>query len=125
MIVIPENYLLIVHVRQFTWFLQSLNWVPVDKRTEQITQFLREDIDNFTKNGKSTIISTGDELHVLRLLRHVRETVNDIKLQPDNLEFWFDNPKDSTMMCILLRPDGDLSKMMPGGFFNQRASELF
>lgn len=123
--IIPDNYKLIVRVYQYTWFEKTLQSVPINKRAEQITQFLTKDIESFATEKQHTIIHTDEELHVLRLLRHVREEVNQIKLEPRNLEFWFDKPDGYDMDIINPTSDGDLEDRVPGGFFNQRAGELF
>lgn len=73
----------------------------------------------------SHTICTSSEMHVLRLLRHVREEVEGIKLAPKNLEFWFDSPDFSGMIKINPTEDGDLDKNVPGGFFTHREKELF
>lgn len=120
---IPGNYKLIVRIFQYTYCCtNTLYNAPERFRGNQITSFLREDITNFQE---VTTISTSSEMHVLRLLRHVREEVDGIKLKPENLEFWFDIPDSNDMIKINPTEDGDLDKNVPGGFFTHREKELF
>jgi hypothetical protein len=128
---IPNNYKLIVHVFQFSWKPRTLEWVPPNMRTAQITAFLREDIQNWISYPnlsvaiEPTTIFTDCELHILRLLRHVREEVDGIKLKPENLSVWFDHPDSLEMFNLRVDNDGDFMDHVPGGFFTLRGPELF
>lgn len=124
---VPDNYRLIVYVNQFSLPKNRLSFerVPTAKQPQQITDFLYADIRRFRSNSK--LISTlflSDELHVLRLLRHVRECVDKIKLSPENIEIFFDDPNSTEYIQNVIDKDGDLIYKVPGDFFN-RGPELF
>ncbi len=122
--IIPSDYRLIVEVYQFRAVLSDLRLVAVNDLTNQITDFLETDLTR-PRNGIDTRLQLNQELHILRLLRHVREEVDGIKLTPQNLQIWFDRPDGNDMVLIPVTEDGDLAGNVPGGFFTQRASELF
>lgn len=127
-IIVPDNYKLIVHVYQFQYKPQFFSRLPLGKQAKVITEYLKSDIELFV-NGwatkKTPVVITDYEMQVLRLLRHVREGVEGIKLTPSNLEFWFDNPDNFDMVMCRVTDDGDFLDQVPGGFFTQRAAELF
>ncbi len=96
--------------------------LPVSFQAQQIMDFLL----NCKRIGWTEItLVTTQEIHVLRLLRLVREEVDNLKLTTEELEFYFDSPDDREMVKILPTEDGDLAAQVPGGFFTARVPELF
>jgi hypothetical protein len=125
MIAIPDNFLLSVQVYQFHLVEPTLPPVILNNKAAQVTEYLRRLIGIFSYKDSPFILVTTDELHVLRLLRHVREEVDGIRLNKNQLIFAFDNPDDGSMVSISPTDDGELDQQVPGGFFTQRTSELF
>lgn len=124
---IPDNYKLIVYVNQFNFPKNKVSFerVPTAKQPQQITDFLHKDINRFRNNSKViSILFLVDEFHVLRLLRHVRECVDKIKLSPANIEIYFDDPNSSEYIKNEIDTGGDLLNKISGNFFN-RGPELF
>lgn len=92
------------------------------RQAGQVTEFLKR-----RAAGEPVgIIVTTSEMHVLRILRCIREEVDGVELSHDEVEFLFDSPGNpGELMQILPTQDGDLSANVPGGFFTFRAEELF
>lgn len=125
MIVVPDDFQVSVDVYQFSRpGIITLPFFPLSSCADQATEFLKNRIEVHKNGANLHVISGAHELQVLRLLRHIREEVNGIKLIPKNLVFYFDTPDNSSMIRIDPTEDGDLSSRVPGGFFNQRFVEL-
>ena len=123
MIIIPENLLIEVRIYQYRVPpVVSLPIFPLDNAANETTEWVK---DRLLKGVTRIVIFSPQEIQVLRLLRHVREEVDGIKLQPENLVFYFDKPDSHDMVTMYATPDGDLTGNVPGGFFTQRAAELF
>lgn len=78
------------------------------------------------------ILETHSEHLMLRLLRRIRETGENMssdnrKLSPDDLSIYFIEQKEDGISCYLIRvdEDGDFIDRWPRGFFGERAEELF
>ena len=85
------------------------------------------------ENKNTFLIETHSEHLILRLLRRVRETsvgeITDAKLalRPEDISVLFVRPgKDgSEVLNLPVTADGDFACPWPGGFFAERAQELF
>ncbi len=120
--IIPDDLLIEVDVYQYhVPGIITLPVFPLAEAANYATQWLKGEL---LKEKTHLVISGPQEIQVLRLLRHVREEVDGIKLKPHNLVFWFDMPDDSRMIKIEATQDGDLNKKVPGGFFSNRFAEL-
>lgn len=95
--------------------------VASEQKKKQATEWLRDWLDG-DEIGQ---FITSHEIHILRFLRHIREPLEGLpKLDPEMFEFWFDNPENNEMRRIDPTVDGDFVGRIPGGFFNDRFSEL-
>jgi hypothetical protein len=129
-IIVPDDYAVLVFVSQWHEIAPAhddvvLPQLPIGKQLNQITEWLKGDIGRWN-GGAYTTLALTSELHVLRLLRHVRETVDGIRLKPDQLRMYFDSvDEQDDYRRINVTDDGDLASPVAGGFFCQRLTELF
>jgi len=94
---------------------------PAEIHANQAVQVM-----DFIRSGRAGNIVTTQEIHVLRLLRLIREEVDGLRLSTASVRFYFDVPgKPGELMKIDPTEDGDLSARVPGGFFTARSVELF
>jgi len=97
------------------------------------------------EDGNTLIVETHSEHLILRILRRIRETTasecgewpDSLKkacpngIWPENVTVLYVNPppegsnEGSTVIVLPLTSDGDFSKPWPGGFFEERANEIF
>lgn len=76
------------------------------------------------------LIETHSEHLVLRLLRRIRESQSsskDTSLSPEQLSIVYLIPSSEGVIVkrLAVTPDGDFAQDWPGGFFDERDSELF
>lgn len=66
---IPSNYRLIIFVYQYSTCVESLKNCPASKQADQVTDFLKTDIENYCnntiENAGVTVLYTMQEMHVL------------------------------------------------------------
>jgi predicted ATPase len=90
-------------------------------------------IESALNQGNTFLIETHSEHLILRLLRRIRETTEGeleagkVPLRPSDVCVLFVEPGENGSRIIELpvTPDGDFSVPWPGGFFMERADELF
>jgi len=79
-------------------------------------------------------LETHSEHLILRVLRRIRESdeglhqLGNLKfLEPDDVSLLFIEPSDdgTSYLSIPITSEGDLERNVPGGFFAERADELF
>lgn len=94
---------------------------PPTLATKQANQVM-----DFLLSGRAGNITTTQEMHVLRILRLIREEIDGLRLDPELVRFFFDVPgKPFEIKEIQPTEDGDLASPVPGGFFTARMVELF
>lgn len=79
------------------------------------------------------LLETHSEHLILRLLRRIRESaggnteVTGIKVLPNDVQLLFVEPSQTgtTILELPITDEGDFEKNVPGGFFAERAKELF
>lgn len=90
-------------------------------------------IESAIGRGNTLIIETHSEHLILRLLRRIRETTEGelpdgkYALTPDQICVLYVEPGEqgSKIMKLPVTPDGDFRVSWPGGFFAERATEIF
>lgn len=90
-------------------------------------------ITSAREHENTFFIETHSEHLILRVLRRIRETENEedtgnsSKIYPDDVSLVYVEPtSDGTqILSIPITTEGDLEKNVPGGFFAERAKELF
>lgn len=101
---------------------ETLPHVCCGQQVAQVMDFVRRRI----AGEQPGHLVTTSEIHVLRLLRLIREEVDGIRLEPYELVFMFDvQDKPGEFVEALPTTDGDLQQKVPGNFFWQRGTELF
>lgn len=78
-------------------------------------------------------LETHSEHLILRVLRRIRETEageiaeKELKIHPDDVSLVYVEPRPNgtEFLMIPITNEGDLEKNVPGGFFAERAEELF
>ncbi|MDE2999672.1 MAG: AAA family ATPase [Gemmatimonadota bacterium] len=84
-------------------------------------------------NGNTFLIETHSEHLLLRILRRIRETTDgelpegSLPVQPYQVAVLFVQPgaHDTEVIEIPVTPEGEFERTWPGGFFTERAEELF
>ena len=90
-------------------------------------------IESALQRGNTFLLETHSEHLILRLLRRIRETTDGeiepgkFPLRPSDICVLFVEPGENGSRIIELpvTPDGDFRVPWPGGFFAERATELF
>ena len=83
------------------------------------------------ENKNTFLIETHSEHLILRLLRRVREAAEGVvgarPLRPEDICVLFVQPgkEGSEVLHLPVTPNGDFDQPWPGGFFAERAAELF
>lgn len=84
-------------------------------------------------NGNTFLIETHSEHLLLRILRRIRETSDGElpagfrEVDPDDVAVLFiqPGPDNTEVIEIPVTPEGEFERAWPGGFFAERAEELF
>lgn len=117
-----------VYVYQYTdiQYVATLPRKVEREQADQITAELKEVLECFRDGSLSEkTIHTNYEMHVLRILKHIREACHGLpRLDPEMFEFWFDQLNHHAMIKRGLSDDGDFIHRIPGGFFDYRFAEL-
>ncbi len=90
-------------------------------------------IESAMTRGNRFVLETHSEHLILRLLRRIRETTAGelpegcTPLRPEDVAVLFIEPGEngSKVIELPITPDGDFTRPWPGGFFAERAEELF
>lgn len=115
-----------IHVYQYSHVVETLSPQPVSRQCDQVSRWLKNQLGKINSVNGPDPLYTMQELHVLRILRHIRESIGDMpRLKPEDFIFYFDKPDESGMVEIRASDDGDFIDRVPGNFFHQRADELF
>lgn len=81
------------------------------------------------------LLETHSEHLILRLLRRIREATESrdegqepkIEINPEDIQLLFIEPTEqgTTILQLPITEEGDFERNVPGGFFAERAKELF